>query len=78
MEELEEAIRSVVGEVLSIDPNTLSDTDGFSKGTWSSLNHMTILLALSERFGFDVTPEAVRDMTSLKAIAIYLRENTGS
>lgn len=78
MKEIEDTVRSVIGAVLSIAPETLSDADSLSQGTWNSLNHMNVLFALSEHFRFEVTPEAVQNMTSIKAIVIYLRENIES
>lgn len=42
-------------------------------GRWDSLGHITLLLALSDRFGFTLTPDNVQELTSLPSIVHFMR-----
>ncbi|MFD7709614.1 acyl carrier protein [Streptomyces sp. NPDC059785] len=77
---LTESVREIVAATLGRQQADITADSGLSAGSWSSLQHLGILLALSQRFGFDLSPRLVHDLTTVRAMAEYLgeRERTGS
>ncbi len=67
------SIRDVLASVWQVDPESIPpDVHLNGYPAWDSLGHITLLLALSERFGFTLTPDNVQEMTSLPAIEAFL------
>jgi len=56
-ETTEQIIASILADILDLDPVTIDDDTAMENvGSWDSMNHINVVLALEERFGvvFDV------------------------
>ena len=43
--------------------------------SWDSLGHISLILALQKEFEFDLSPDLVQNLMSLKSIVSYLSSN---
>jgi acyl carrier protein len=70
---LERNVRQVMADVFNVDESELPDDvspDSFSQ--WTSLEHLTLLLALEARFGTTFSINEMGSMTSLDQIVAVL------
>ncbi|MFT4606042.1 MAG: acyl carrier protein [Rhodothermales bacterium] len=68
------SIRDVLASVWQVEPDSIpADARLNAYPAWDSLGHITLLLALSEKFGFTLTPDNVQDMISLPAIESFIQ-----
>lgn len=68
-------IKSVMSEVLKIDPADIPDNASISNySQWDSLNHIHILLALEAEYGFDVNVDVIQKLVSIKEIVAYISQ----
>lgn len=42
---------------------------------WDSMGHMDVMVLLEERYGVEINADTITALTSLPAIAAYLKEN---
>ncbi|MDB5099422.1 MAG: acyl carrier protein [Cyanobacteria bacterium RYN_339] len=74
----EERLQRVVGTVLGVDPVTVGEaTNQDTLGTWTSLRHMNLILALEEAYGIVIPDEDVTSLTSYPLIRLVVRELLG-
>jgi acyl carrier protein len=69
-------IQNLLAEALRVPADQV--TPGLSFGDlpeWDSMGHMEVMLLLEERFGVEVNADTITALTSLPAIAAYLKEN---
>lgn len=74
---LRRQVKDLLAKVWSIDASNIPDEVSLNQfEKWDSLGHISIVLALEERFGIPVNEETVQSLDSLSAIMAYL-ERTG-
>ena len=69
-----EEVREIMAGTFGMDESEL--TEDVSQETcrqWSSLDHLTLLLALEERFGTSFTMDEMQEMKSLPRIVSVLK-----
>ncbi|MEU6671553.1 acyl carrier protein [Streptomyces sp. NPDC046727] len=71
-EGLRDEIRREIAEVVGAGPDGIGNDASLTAGSWNSLQHLTILLRLSERYGFAVDPVLVQELTSVRAMAAHV------
>lgn len=78
--ELTEEVREIMASTFGMDPSELPDDVSQSTcSRWSSLYHMTLLLALEDRFGVSFSMDEMPEMTSLpKIVAVLKRHGNGA
>jgi len=75
----ENKLKQVIGSVLgvpaeSIDEGTSTDT----VESWSSLEHLNLILALEEEFGVEIPDEEAADITSYPLIRLVVAEQAAA
>jgi len=74
-EERDRTIRSTLSAVLGVRPADITDeTSPDNVGSWDSVTHLNLVLALEEAFGVSFTPEETMDLTSVRLIHLLLAE----
>lgn len=71
----EDALKSVIGSVLDVDPLTIvpeSSSDTISG--WDSLKHMNLVIAIEEEFGVSIPDDEAANITSYALIRVVLEE----
>ena len=69
-------VRELIASTLDLDEHEV--TDDISPATcsqWSSLYHLTLLLALEERFGISFSMDEMPEMTSLPRIVTSIERH---
>lgn len=65
-------IRALVADVLERDAESIGpDATPEEVPEWDSVRHLTLILALEQRFGVDIDPGVVPGLTSPRRIADY-------
>ncbi len=65
---MREDLRQVLQNVLEID--SISENDSAETiSTWDSVRHLSLILALEERFGLNFDADEIPELTSVAAIA---------
>jgi PPOX class probable F420-dependent enzyme len=62
----------IVATALGREPAELTADSGLPTGDWSSLQHLPVLLALAETFGFPLSPRVVQELTTVRAMAHHV------
>ncbi len=74
----EERLGRVVATILGIPREAVgADTNRDTVGTWDSLRHMNLILALEEEFGVTIPDEEAAHLTSYPLIRLVMRELLG-
>jgi len=69
-----ETLASVLAGALNIDANVVTDEmSAESVDTWTSLNHLTLVISLEESFDVSFTEEETVEILSVGAIKSALR-----
>jgi acyl carrier protein len=69
-EPLYNRVRSIASDVFQVDSGALTtDSSPETIETWDSVQHLNLVLALEEQFGFQFAPEEMDEMRSLGQIA---------
>jgi acyl carrier protein len=76
MSDPRQQVREIVSRVTGVRTAELSEEAGLPSRTWTSVQHLSVLLAVAERFGFDLAPDLVRDLTTVGALARYVRQRS--
>ncbi len=64
-----EEVKSLFIEQLQVEQELIQPTLSFGDiPEWDSIGHMTLIAALEEQFGIEVTTEAISQMVSIEAI----------
>jgi acyl carrier protein len=72
----EARVRSVVSNVLGLDPSVIGDdTSPDTVEEWDSVSHMNLVLALEEEFGVKFTEDQIIEMLSYKLILHTVKES---
>lgn len=75
--ELTEQIRQIMAITFRLDENELPDDVSQDTCTrWTSLRHMTLLMALEEHFGITFLMNEITFMTSLPKIVAVVKQYT--
>jgi acyl carrier protein len=69
-------VREIVSQVTGLGTGELPDDAGLPSRTWTSLQHLSVLLAVAEQFGFDLAPDLVRDLTTVGALIQHVRSRS--
>ena len=70
-------LKQVFIDVLGVD--TISDTDSVETiKAWDSVRHLTLVMALEERFGISFEAEEIPELISVRAISEALDRHTRS
>ena len=70
-------VREVIASALGIDEGEV--TDDISQETcanWTSFNQLTLVVALEEQFGLDLSMNEITSMTSLPQILAVLKKHS--
>jgi acyl carrier protein len=71
----EDRLYSVVGEVLAVNPEALSEESSSTTiATWDSLNHLNLILALDSEFGISLSVDDAIELRSVGVIRAKLRQ----
>lgn len=72
---MEDRVKEIMGAVFEVDPTTINETS--SQDTienWDSIRHMSLVVALEEEFGVQLTDDQIADMESYKLVLLTLQE----
>lgn len=73
---LDDQIQSLLAESLRVPPEQVSSDLQFGDlPEWDSMGHMEVMISLEARFGVEINPDTIADLTSIAAIRQYLKEN---
>ncbi len=68
-----EPLEEVIGSILGVSPQSLSDDSSIENvEAWDSLRQLSILLALESAYGITITADQALDMNSISAIRVML------
>lgn len=68
-----EEIKPLLIEQLQLDPQTVTPSLAFGDvPEWDSIGHMTLIAALEETYGIEVTADTISELTSVEAICAHL------
>jgi len=71
----EAALKQTVASVLEVEPDTIGpDTSMDTVGTWDSLRHMNLVLAIEDEFKVSIPDDEVANMTSYPLIILVLKD----
>ena len=79
LEPTAETVRDVLADIFGVDINEIGDD--FSQQTcrrWTSLQHMTLMVALEEHFGVHLSMADMTTMKSLREIVSTLANYVGA
>jgi acyl carrier protein len=69
-------IREVMGKAWSLDPETIPEDASFNEFyPWDSMAHVTLLLALEEKYKIEISAEIIAHLISMKTIVEYIEKN---
>jgi acyl carrier protein len=72
-QELFQRIKAIVAREWHVAPADVPDDAELNKTPkWDSLGHITLLLALHQEFGIDLTADTVQELVSLPRIVRHL------
>jgi acyl carrier protein len=75
MENLHERIIKVMSLVFEVPVETLNeDSSSDTIGTWDSLKHLNLILALEEEFNVEIPDEEVGNLMNYKLIKLVIEE----
>lgn len=74
---LQEQVREVIAEVLGMTPNELADDAGVDTvAAWTSLQHLSIIAAIEERFGIQMEMDEMGTATTLTRLTDVVSRHT--
>jgi acyl carrier protein len=77
-EEIEELVRTILADVLGLDPSEVDDTTSpDTVKAWDSLQHLTIVLSLEEEFEIQFDEEETLAVVSFPLIVATVSERLG-
>jgi acyl carrier protein len=72
---IDERIKMVMSSIFDIDVKDISDDSSpDSIGSWDSLHHMNLIVALEEEFGITFNEDDISNMLNYKLIRLTLSE----
>jgi len=77
MEEIKNRIFQVMSDVFEISKEEVNvDSSIDNIGTWDSLRHLNMILALEEEFGVTIPDEEVGNLVNYKIIELVINEQS--
>ena len=74
-----EQVRGIAADLFAMTATKLTpDSSPETVEAWDSTQHLSLVLALEERFGFQLSPEEVEQMHSLAEVARVVESKLGS
>ena len=74
-----EQVRGIAADLFAMTATKLTpDSSPETVEAWDSTQHLSLVLALEERFGFQLSPEEVEQMQSLAEVARVVESKLGS
>jgi len=68
-----EELKPLLMEQLQLDSQTVTPTLAFGDvPEWDSIGHMTLIAALEETYGIEVTADTISELVSVEAICAHL------
>jgi len=75
---VDQRIKSIMGEILEVDPAAITETFGPPDAvTWDSLNALRLVTALEEAFAIQLEMREIPEMTSFAAIRSTIARHLG-
>jgi acyl carrier protein len=72
-------LRDTIAAVLEVEPNLITaESSSDSIGTWDSLRHMNLILAIEDEFHVSLPDEDAVNATSYSLLALVLQEVLGA
>jgi len=72
-------IRGIAADVLQVSASSVTaESSPQTIDTWDSVQHLNLVLAIEEQFGFEFEPEEMDGMKSLGAIAALVERKSGA
>ncbi|MCU1258358.1 MAG: acyl carrier protein [Bryobacterales bacterium] len=72
---LADRVRRVAADILETAPEDLhSDSSADTVGTWDSLRHLSLVLALEQEFEIEFTPEEIEELLSIGLVQTVVEE----
>lgn len=76
--EIEQQVMTVVNEVLTLEPrDDLLDASFGDDLSLSSLERMTLFIALEDEFGHDISQDEVQEIDSLRGVIQFVEMKVG-
>ncbi len=70
-------LEEIIAQALRIPVDRVDDTIGYQRmPQWDSANHVALIGALEEAYGFIVDDDDIPSLTSLQAIRTYVEQHT--
>ena len=74
--DLEQRIRTVIGDVFGLDPADVGpETSKDTVKEWDSLQHLTLVLALEEEFGLHFSDEETVSLLTFPLIVVTVSDH---
>jgi acyl carrier protein len=74
-EEVKEEIKSLMGIIFEIDPETITDDASPDNiENWDSLRHMNLIVAIEEEFNIQFTDEEILELLNFELITEVVNE----
>jgi acyl carrier protein len=71
-------VRQVVADALQLPAESITDDLAFNGvPSWDSINHISLMLSLEETFGISIPDDDVVELTSVRAIDLYIAQRGG-
>lgn len=72
---LENRLHDVLFKILGVPVESITDeTSPDNTAEWSSMAHLSVIMAIEDEFGIQLSPEETMEMLSVRLIRLYLEE----
>jgi acyl carrier protein len=69
MRDINDEIRDVMAAIFGVDPTDVGeDASQETIDTWDSLRHLSLILALEERFGISLTIDEITSLSDFRSV----------
>lgn len=73
---MKERVKRVLGQVLGMPAERIADNASMDTlEAWDSVKHMSLVMALEQEFGIQLSEQAIGEMLSLPLIVAVLKEH---
>lgn len=74
-----EQVQAIASDIFGV-PSAKITTDSSPETieTWDSMQHLNLVLAIEEKFGLQLSPEEIEEMTSVGAVAAIVEKKLQS
>ena len=70
-------VREIVAAQTGLNAETLTEDAGLRAGTWTSLQHLSVLIAVANVFSFELDPQLVRGLTTVRDMIRHVATGDG-